>query len=89
MDDDHKIKKSLLCQSVTRDGKTVHIDIYEDGESGWILEIVDGNNSSTTWNESFETEMSALNEALSAIEKEGIDAFIGRDTDYYMDIIPE
>ena len=89
MDDDDKIKKSPLCQSVTRDGETVHIDIYEDGESGWVLEIVDTNNNSTTWNESFETDTSALKEALFAIEKEGIHSFIGRDTDYYINTVPE
>ena len=25
----------------TRDGKTVQIDIYENGEGGWLLEVID------------------------------------------------
>lgn len=32
---------SPLSQSVTRDGKTVQIDIYENGEGGWLLEVID------------------------------------------------
>lgn len=89
MDDDDKIKKSPLCQSVTHGNETVHIEIYEDGESGWVLEIVDTNNNSTTWNESFETDTSALKEALFAIENEGISSFIGCGTDYYINTAPK
>ena len=33
--DDQTPNHSPLAQSVTRDGKTVGIDIYEDGEGGW------------------------------------------------------
>jgi hypothetical protein len=30
-----------LYQSVTRDGMTVRVEIYEVGEDGWLLEVVD------------------------------------------------
>jgi hypothetical protein len=40
---------SPLAQSVTRDGKTVRVDIYEDGEGGWLLEVVDEHGNSTAW----------------------------------------
>ena len=36
-----EIKMSPYCQIVSREGKTVRIDIYEDGEGGWLLEVVD------------------------------------------------
>ncbi|WP_444945701.1 hypothetical protein ACJJIP_17405 [Microbulbifer sp. VTAC004] len=70
-------KESELSQ-VYREGEvSVQIDIYEDGEGGWLLEIVDENNNSTVWEDSFETEKEALDEAVDALREEGITAFIG------------
>ena len=70
-------KMSGLCQSVTRDGKTVDVEIYEDGEGGWILEVVDADGNSTVWDDPFETDQGALDEVMQTIEDEGIDALIG------------
>jgi len=39
--DEQAPNHSPLAQSVTRDGNTVQVDIYEDGEGGWLLEVVD------------------------------------------------
>lgn len=80
MTEEHEIKISPLSQAITRDGVTVYIDIYEDGDGGWILEVVDEYNNSTVWNESFDTEEAALREALDSIDKEGIVSFIGPET---------
>ena len=80
MDEDYEVKMSLLSQPITRDGKTVQVDIYADGDGGWILEVVDDYNNSTVWDDTFETDQSALDEALSTIENEGIDALIGSET---------
>jgi division protein CdvB (Snf7/Vps24/ESCRT-III family) len=77
MDDDHDIKISALCQSVTRDGKTVQIEIFEDGENGWLLEVVDEYGNSTVWDDPFDTEQEALDEAMNTLDEEGIDALIG------------
>jgi uncharacterized protein len=77
MDDTSDFKDSPLCTQYTKDGKTVKIDIYEDGEGGWLLEIVDEFNNSTCWEDSFATDQEALDEANEALEEEGIDAFIG------------
>jgi len=68
---------SPLAQSVTRDGKTVQVDIYEDGEGGWILEVVDEHGNSTVWDEPFPSDTDALDEALRAIAEEGIESLIG------------
>ena len=70
-------KMSTLCQSVTRDGKAVQVEIYEDGENGWLLEVVDEHGNSTVWDDSFSTEQSALDEALRTINDEGMDSLIG------------
>lgn len=68
---------SPLSQSVARDGKTVHVEIYEDGEGGWLLEVVDERGNSTVWEASFASDREALDEALRTIDQEGIDALIG------------
>lgn len=80
MKDDSEVKKSPLCQAITVSGKTVQIDIIEDGEGGWLLEVVDEYNNTTGWEDAFDTEKSALSEALDTIEQEGIGALIGRPT---------
>lgn len=74
-------KHSPLTQSVTRDGKSVRVDIYEDGEGGWLLEIVDEYWNSTAWDEPFSTDQEALEEALKTIDEEGIDSLIGAPPD--------
>lgn len=75
--DDQAPVPSPLSQSVTRDGKTVQIDIYEDGEGGWLLEIVDEYWNSTVWEAPFTSDREALDEALRTIDEAGIDALIG------------
>jgi len=70
-------KPSPLAQSLTRNGKTVQIDIYEDGEGGWILEVVDEHWNSTVWDEPFASDRDALDEALKSIDENGIESLIG------------
>ena len=76
MNESHEVKMSPLCQTVTREGKTVKIDIYKDDEGGWLLEVIDEYNNSTVWDDPFDTDESALKEALDTIEKEGIESLI-------------
>ncbi len=68
---------SPLSRTVSRDGYSVQIDIYEDVNGGWLLQVVDLCGNLTGWNELFETDRAALDEALRAIEEEGITSFIG------------
>ena len=68
---------SPLCQTVTRDGKSVRIDIYEDGKDAWILEVVDQFNNSTVWDDSFPTDQDALAEVLRTMDDDGIESLIG------------
>jgi len=69
--------QSPLCQDYSADGLTVSIDIYRTEDSNWILEIVDADNNSTVWEDHFETDAEALDEALDALKQEGIQAFVG------------
>lgn len=63
-------------KKIAMDGKSVAIQVYEDGAGGWFLEIVDEYWNSTCWQSPFETAEEAFNEATKAIKEEGIDAFI-------------
>lgn len=69
--------RSPLCQRLTREGHTVDIEIYGDGEGGWLLEVVDDSGIPTVWDESFATDAAALEEVLHTIDTEGIAAVIG------------
>lgn len=72
---------SALSQVVHRDGKQIKLAIYGDGEGGWLLEAVDDFGNSTVWQEPFQSEQEALDEALRTIEDEGIGVLIGLRSD--------
>lgn len=77
MTDNVEYIQSPLCQQYSDGDQTVDIDIYRTEDSGWILEIVDSGNNSTVWEDPFETDQDALDEALDALKQEGIEAFVG------------
>ena len=77
MEDDIKIVYSPLQQSCTKDGHTLDIQIYRaENESDWILEVVDEGGSSTVWEDMFPTDKAALDEALRAIDEDGVEDFL-------------
>lgn len=77
VDDEPDFIESPLSQHVTRNGVTVRVDIYGDSANRWILEIVDVENTSHVWDEHFETDQQALDEALRALDEEPLE-FLGR-----------
>ena len=77
MTDNDNVYMSPLSQEYEENGCVVRIEIFEDGEGGWLLEIVDADNNSSMWEDSFDSDDEALAEALAAIEELGIDSFIG------------
>ena len=60
MNDDPEIEMSPLCQEVSSGGNTVSVEIYEDGEGEWILEVVDKYGNSRVWDDSFPTDISVV-----------------------------
>ncbi len=78
MNEEHSPKMSPLSRSISQDGVSVQIDIYRDGTGKWLLEVVDEYNNSTVWDDPFETEQSALDDAIKAINDDGIFSFVGR-----------
>lgn len=59
---------SKLSRSVVREGSTFEIAIHADGKGKWDLLVVDDLKIASTWIEPFDTEQSALEAALAAIE---------------------
>ena len=57
-----EIEYSPLCEEVTRDGLTVHVQIYrlKCGDSGWSLEVIDQEGASTVWDDLFATDHEAF-----------------------------
>lgn len=72
MTEDVDITHSPLEQTYTADGHSVHIQIYRSSDSQWFLEVVDERDTSTVWDDPFETDKEALEEAFMSIESEGI-----------------
>jgi len=58
---------SKHCQTVSRNGKTVKVEIYGTGKNDWILEVVDEYGNSTVWDDPFPTDEAALDEPGSCI----------------------
>lgn len=76
MHDDDPIINSPLEQTVTRDDVSVRIHIYRGrDEDGWILDVVSPAGGSTVWDDRFATDQEALDEAVNAIDVEGIAVF--------------
>ena len=77
---DPEIVMSPLCQEISKDGTKIQVDIYRgENESGWILEVIDEENTSTVWDDPFDTDQEALDAAMKVIEKDGIRSFLESD----------
>ena len=68
--EDPVLTHSPLSQTLTRNGVTVEIHIYKGNGSGWILEVVDAANTSHVWDDPFETDQHAFDEAMRALDEE-------------------
>ncbi|MFT7513526.1 MAG: hypothetical protein ACI9QL_002739 [Candidatus Omnitrophota bacterium] len=78
MNEEPKLEVSPLSQEISTGGRTVCVEIYRlEGEIPWSLEVVDEHNNSTVWDDTFETESSALTEAKKTILAEGVSTLIG------------
>ncbi len=47
---------SPLCQEISSGGKTIQVDIHEDGQHGWTLEAMHENGTSTVWDDPLPTD---------------------------------
>ena len=75
--EDIELIYSKHCQTVSRNNKTVKVEIYSSGKNDWVLEVVDEDHNSTVWDEQFATEDDAYQEFQRTLEEEGIESMIG------------
>ena len=74
---DPEIVMSPLCREIIEDGTKIQVDIYRgENESGWILEVIDEENTSTVWDDPFDTDQEALGAVMKVIERDGIKSFL-------------
>jgi hypothetical protein len=71
--DDAVLTYSPLNQTLTRNGVTVEIHIYKGRGSDWILEVVDAAKNSHVWDEQFQTDQQAFDEAMRALDEEPLE----------------
>jgi hypothetical protein len=73
---DAEVESSPLCRSVTHDGITVRVAIYRQEDDGWVLEVVNQEDTSIVWDDLFSTDTEAFAEFNKTLETEGIRAFL-------------
>jgi hypothetical protein len=79
MKPDPELVSSKYSGPVTRQGITVQLAIYRlDGDLHWVLEVVNENGTSTVWDELFDTDSAAYDAFQSAVEEEGMSAFLDK-----------
>lgn len=73
---DPNLVASGLSQRITVEGHELQIEIYRlEGEPKWSLEVIDEGATSSVWDDLFDTDQEALDEALKVIDEEGLSAF--------------
>jgi hypothetical protein len=77
VDANPEIVMSPLSRSFTNGTSTVEIDIYQGDPGKWLLEVVDEFGNSTVWDDQFDTDQMALDEAMKTIADDGIGSLIG------------
>lgn len=72
--------ESSLNRSIERGGRRLTVNIVRLAtERGWSLEVVNDHNTSTVWDEQFETDRDADVAFQSALADEGFEAFLDKD----------
>lgn len=78
LNEDPQIDESPLCGIVTRDGVSIHVEIYRlvEGDESWTLEVVNYEGGSTVWEDRFATDKEAYAEFYRVLETDGIESFL-------------
>ncbi|WP_299877669.1 hypothetical protein [uncultured Sulfitobacter sp.] len=67
---------SGASQRIVEDGVPFKVDIYKlEGGGGWSLEVLTEDGTSIVWDDLFEDDRAAFEEALNTIRREGAVAF--------------
>ena len=72
-EDEAHVVNSPLSQRLIRHGVAVQVEIYGDGKGRWILEVIDSQDTSHVWDDPFDSDLLALEEAIRALEEETVE----------------
>lgn len=68
---------SSASQRIVEDGVPFKVDIYKlEGGGGWSLEVVTEDGTSIVWDDLFDDDRNALEEAVTTIRREGAVAIV-------------
>ena len=67
---------------------TVEIHIYKGRGSDWILEVVDAARNSHVWDEQFQTDQQAFDEAMRALDEEPLECWRRPKTEPLLRVVP-
>ena len=75
-DDEIDLIYSPHCKSMVVDDLELEVCIYSsEQDPTWVLEVVNAYNTSTIWENRFNTDHEALDEFHKTLEEEGVNAF--------------
>lgn len=74
-------KPNIILSGLSRkfviEGQPFGFEIYRlETEAGWSLEVIDGEGTSTVWDEEFTSDKDAYDCLMDTIENEGLSAFL-------------
>ena len=76
LENDPSIIYSPLCTKFSQDDRVVEVNIFRiETETTWHLEVVNEQNTSTVWDDPFDSDEAAYAEFLSTVKDEGMLAF--------------
>lgn len=76
MDREPNLIISSASQHIVEDGHPFKVEIYKlEGKHGWTLEVVTGDGTSIVWDDLFDDERDAFEEAVKTIRAEGAAVF--------------
>jgi len=76
LEDDPEIIYSPFCAKFSKDDRVVEVNIFRvSTESTWHLEVINEMNTSTVWDDPFDSDAAAYAEFMATVEEEGMAAF--------------
>lgn len=79
-DPEPELIESPLNRSIERGGRRLKVNnVRLANERGWSLEVVNDHNTSTVWDDQFQTDRDADAAFKTALADEGFEAFLDKD----------
>ena len=76
MENEPNLIISGVSQRIVEDGVPFKVDVYKlEGGEGWTLEVVTEDGTSIVWDDLFDNDRAAFDEAVGTIRAEGAVAF--------------